>query len=47
MKGSCGNCKNGKQTGKVVRCSVTGRVKTKPFTPCDNYNVLSKEEEKR
>lgn len=40
---ACTNCGNGKQTGKVVRCDVTGRVKSKPFTPCDNYIERKKE----
>lgn len=37
MKDQCTNCANGTRMGKVIRCEVTRRVKTPPYTKCGNW----------
>lgn len=34
---SCINCANKKKIGGVIRCDVTGRIKSPPFKACDNW----------
>lgn len=34
---SCLNCRNKTKIGGVIKCDVTGRIKTTPFKACDNW----------